>query len=82
MNNIKEAIAGYIGVIIFVILVILGLYIFSYLLIIGALIGLVLYTITFIRLKFFSHPENPTRKTDSPRSKNKTGRTIDHNPNE
>tara|TARA_B100002051_G_scaffold246447_1_gene254553 strand:- start:115 stop:345 length:231 start_codon:yes stop_codon:yes gene_type:complete len=76
MNNLKEAIAGYIGVALFIILVIIGLYIFSYILIIVALLGLVVYTITFIRLKFFAKSPPTTRSTDH------SGRTIDHDPSE
>lgn len=54
MNRIADKIMPILGFIIILGLFALGLIVFSYLLIIGAVAGLVLFAIAFIRRKFFS----------------------------
>lgn len=51
-----------------------GLILLTYLFVFGAIVGLVLFAILWIRDKFFRGKQVTTRKT-SPRQ----GRTIDHN---
>jgi len=81
MNKNKNPIASTIGAIIaaivFIGLFILGLIFFSYLLIIGAIIGLVLFGIGYVRARFFTkkHP-NPAARQGQQQVHQ--GRTIDH----
>ncbi len=75
-HPIASALGSIIGVVIFIGLFIVGLIFFSYLLIIGGIIGLVLFLIAYIRAKFFA------KKIRGQAKKQKQahhGRTIDHN---
>lgn len=58
-----------IGMIVFIALFIVGIFVFSYVLIIGTVIGLILFIIAFIKAKY---AKNKTT-TSSP-----LGRTIEH----
>ncbi len=57
---------------IFIVLLVVGFIIFSYLLIFGALVGLVLFVLNWLREKLF-----PQKELKLPEKKRK-GRTIDH----
>lgn len=50
-----------------------GLILLTYLLIFGALVGLVLFAISWLKNKFF-----PPKHLTKPQSTEKTGRTIEH----
>ena len=71
-NNfkIKNNIQGLFGLIIFIAVLIIGLVFFSYLIIIGAIIGLALFAAAYFRAKFFIKPKKKTRSSH--------GRTIEH----
>ncbi|MFW0072604.1 MAG: hypothetical protein AB8Z23_01375 [Coxiella-like endosymbiont] len=65
LRRLWEEIMPIIDVITFFILFIFGLCIFSYFLVVGAIIGLILFTITFIDLKIDKHKrpkESPTQQ--------------------
>ncbi|WP_423062447.1 hypothetical protein [Candidiatus Paracoxiella cheracis] len=70
IKHIWASITPIIGMIIFVMLFIFGLFVFSYLLIIGAIVGLGLFIYAFIRSKLSGRA-----KTQQHHSK---GRIIDH----
>ena len=72
INRLWSVVAPVFGMIAFVILLILGLFIFSYFLIVGAIIGLILFIVAFIRLKLAS------RKHPTPSAQQ--GRIIEHEP--
>lgn len=57
---------------IMLVLAVVGVILFSYLLIFGALVGIILFAITWIR-GLFSHKTKHLQTTQ-----HKTGRTIDH----
>ena len=57
---------------IFIVLFVVGLIILSYILIYGALVGLVLFMLSWLKEKFF-----PKKASNLPTKKRK-GRTIDH----
>ena len=61
-----------IGMILFVLIFIIGLFVFSYLLIISAIIGLILFVVAFIRSKISRKPTPP------PPSQSTQGRIIEH----
>ena len=67
MENFKQRFTPYLVMGIVIVMAIAGLFLLSYLLIWGALVALVLYTVAWVRVKFFQKP-TPTRK----------GRTIDY----
>lgn len=71
IRRIWAGIAPIIGMVVFIALFIFGLFVFSYLLIIGAIIGLGLFIYAFIRAKL-SRRKNATHPYSH-------GRTIDHN---
>ena len=75
-NKLFATLTSFIGMGIFIVLLILGLVFFSYLLIIGGIIGLILFVIAWVRAKFFMHKmkKHNHKKT----SKMQQGRTIDH----
>ncbi|MCB1827935.1 MAG: hypothetical protein KDH94_05860 [Coxiellaceae bacterium] len=52
--NLGNILASFVGMGIFIVLFIVGLIFFSYLLIIGGIVGLILFGIAYLRLKFFS----------------------------
>ncbi len=77
MNGIFEKIMPFFLFGIFIVLFIIGLFIFSYLLIVAAVIGLILFAIAYIRAKLFgpAKPHNEEHRHQQPKS---SGRTIDH----
>ncbi len=70
LQRLLASIAPLFGMVAFVVIFIVGLFVFSYLLIVVALIGLVLFIVAFIRSKI-------TRKKHSPHTKSQ-GRVIEH----
>lgn len=65
LRRLWEQIISVVDVVAFVILFIFGLFIFSYFLVVGAIIGLILFIITFIDLKIDEHKrpkESPTQQ--------------------
>lgn len=72
-NKLAAVIMPIIGMALFIILFVVGLVFFSYLLIIGTIIGLVLFTIAYIRAKFFA---KKMRKHAV--KQRRQGRTIEH----
>lgn len=69
-ESIFEKVMPYITVGIFIALAIVGIILLSYLLIWGAIIGLVIYAIAYVKERFF-----PSKK---PVKHEQKGRTIDH----
>gem|GEM_PF-4308978 len=68
MNNQmhqKNRLASFFGLIIFIALAIVSLFIFSYVLIFIAVLGLILFTINYVKIKFFgaSMGKRPINKT-------------------
>ena len=77
LRQLWESIVPIAGMIVFVILFIVGIFLFSYLLTIGAIIGLILFVIAFIQLQLKTIQWKRQKKKKSPHS----GRTIEHNDN-
>ena len=77
MNKLKAKVMPYIGMGLFLILFLLGLVVFSYILIIGAIVGLILFLIAYIRSKFTRH--HPHSQNDQSYKNKPQGRVIDHN---
>jgi hypothetical protein len=73
--NIGAAIASFIGLGIFIVLLIVSIFIFSYLFIMGAAIGLILFTIAAIRNWWWRRKHKVSIKHDARYS----GRVIDQN---
>jgi O-antigen ligase len=71
MRRLIDAIVPFIILGVIIVVLIAGFVLLSYLLIVGAVVGLILFAITWIREKFF-RPPSQTRKT---------GRTIEHDDN-
>lgn len=74
MNKLFDNIAPFLGLGILIVLFILGIFIFSYLLIIGAIVGLVLYIVALIRAKFGSSKSQQPPHSNLPEG---SGRVID-----
>jgi len=72
MNNIFSKIAPFIAIGIFLVLLVVGFVLFSYLLIFGAIIGLILFGISWVYNKFF------VRRRPQKVNQHRSGRTIDH----
>ncbi len=66
--------ASFIGMGIFLVLLVVGIIVFSYIILIGAAIGLVLFAIAYVRARFFNRAKQTTPKENSPES----GRVIEH----
>jgi len=82
MNNngfqrILAVIMPFVGMGIFVVLFIVGLIFFSYLLIIAAIIGLVLFAIGYVRVKLFQRKSRTAANDQTYQSSGK-GRVIEH----
>lgn len=73
MQSLFGRLMPFIFVGIMVVLAVVGVILFSYLLIFGALVGLVLFAITWLR-GLFSHKKTRQLQT----KQHKTGQTIDH----
>lgn len=77
LTRLWRGILPLLGMVIFITLFILGLFVFSYLLIIGAIIGLILFSIAFIRAKFSRRQAPPPSRPSQTQ-----GRTIEHDDSE
>lgn len=73
MQSLLARLIPFIFLGIMIVLLVLGLIVFSYLLIFGALVGLVLFMITWIKDRFFRK-----NRKKSAQLKHKSGHTIDH----
>ncbi len=71
LENFKKNILSFIGLGIFVVLFLASLFIFSYIIIIGAVIGLVLFAVAYVRARILQS----RAKQDY---ENKHGRVIDY----
>lgn len=75
MNQAPGSILSFIYAGVLIVLTVAGIVLFSWLLLIGAMVGLGLYLLFWIRLRFFSSPpEDLTRKP--------SGRIIEHDDND
>lgn len=70
LRRLWASIFPIVGIIIFVILFILGVFVFSYLLIAAAIFGLILFCVAYIRAKIAARRKSPPPPPQ--------GRTIDH----
>jgi hypothetical protein len=73
LKSIAEKIIPFLFLGIMLVVLAFGILLFSYVLILGALVGFVLYIIAIVRDKFFSSKH--VVKTDKPKN---SGRIIDH----
>ena len=72
LNPIAATLASFIGMGVFIVLLIVGLVFFSYLLIIGGVIGLILLGILYLRAKFFApKKKNSKNPKAAPSTKSK-----------
>lgn len=74
MNNLLSRLLPFLFVGVMLVVLVAGFILLSYLLIWGAIVGLILFLIAWIREKL-SPTKQVTTKTSSPK---KAGRTIDH----
>lgn len=74
MNRLLQQLLPFLFLGMIIVMLIAGIVLLSYLLIFGALVGVVLYVVALIRDKFFSSKDLTVRS----KRQNKTGRTIDH----
>ena len=70
MQSLFARIIPFIFLGIMIVLLVAGVIILSYLLIAGAIIGLILFAVAWVRDRFFNHKPNSTMP--------KKGRTLDH----
>jgi len=80
-HKLASVLGSIVGIAVFIGLFILGLIFFSYLLIIGGIIGLVLFLIGYIRAKFFIKRFQADIKKEQAKQQGPQlhkGRTIDH----
>ncbi len=75
MQKFLAKILPIIGMAVFIILLIIGLIVFSYIILIAALIGLVLFGIGYIKARLVGQKQPPTTNEQEKHS----GRVIDHN---
>jgi len=79
LNQLKNSLAPILGLVVFCALFIIGIFVFSYVLIFAALAGLVLFCIGFVRFKLF---QREVRKQEQFMQKNPQkptqGRVIDY----
>jgi hypothetical protein len=73
MNAFFERLLPFLFLGVIVVIFVAGLILFSYLLIVGAIVGFILFMLAWLRDKFF--PSKSLSKRDSPP---RQGRTIDH----
>lgn len=73
MNRFISQIIPFILFGILLVLFVVGIILFSYLLILGAVVGLVLFIIQWIRMKFF-----PSKHLSNYQHSKRSGRTFDH----
>ena len=74
LKRLWASILPIIGMLVFAVLFVLGLFISFYLLIIAAIVALVLFVIAFVRLKFMGRKARPQRPSH--------GRTIEQDEND
>lgn len=74
----QATVMSFIGIGIFIVLAIAGIFLLSTLLIWGALIGLVLFTIAYIKVKIKDRFFPPKKKTGPTKLDDHHGRTFDH----
>ncbi len=67
----------FIGMGIFIVLIIVGLIFLSYLIVIGALIGFVLFVLAYLKNRFFPN-KYPTTKSQQSEDQSHHGKTYDH----
>lgn len=73
MNSIISRIVPFIFLGVMIVLFVAGLVLLSYLLIFGAIVGLILFTIAWLKDKLSNN-----KKPQPPVTTRRTGRTIDH----
>jgi len=77
-NSILGKIMPFIGIGIFLVIVIIALVLLSYVLLIGGAIGLILFCITFLKQKFFPGKSQKTSMHSEKGRKQIRSRTFDH----
>lgn len=77
VNRFNSKLSSFIGMGIFLVLLVIGIIFFSYLLLVGAIIGLVLFAIAYIRAKFFLRKANFQTK-HAKKNQQASGRVIEH----
>lgn len=79
LNQLKNSLASILGIVVFCVLFIVGIFVFSYVLIFAALAGLALFCLGFVRVKLF---QRELRKQQQFQQKNQQkptqGRVIDY----
>ena len=75
LRQLWESVVPVVGMIVFVILFIVGIFLFSYFLITGAIIVLILFITAFIQLEIAKRKRQKKKKPPS------FGRTIEHDDN-
>lgn len=73
MNQLKRQLLSFVYLGIVLVLFVAGIVVFSWLLLIGAITGLILFLLAWIRQTFFLKSRNMMQKTPE-----KQGRIIDH----
>lgn len=73
MQSILARLIPFIFLGVMIVLLVAGMIIFSYLLIVGALVGLILFMIAWVRDRLFGK-----KKSTPSQLKDRPGRTIDH----
>lgn len=71
-HGIKQTLTSVIGMIVFIVLGVISFFVFSYLLVFAALVGLIIFLIVFIRAKWLQH-----KYKHSPSATHEQGRIID-----
>ncbi len=88
INKITAKLMPFIGMCIFIVLLIASIVFFSYIFIIGAIIGLILLVIGYIRSKLLhakilkARAKYHQQQQHPERTEHSKGRTIEHEPNE
>lgn len=74
----QNRLMSFLGLGIFIALLIVSIFIFSYIFIIGALVGLVLFVIDYIRNRFSHHGKRINGRNDGFTHPSHQGRTIEY----
>ena len=91
LNPLLARIMPFFVIALMVILFIVGIFIFSYVLIFAVIVGFILFVVGFIRTKFFNHRKTSSiheefivdvRRENNKASNEKSGRLIEHDENE
>lgn len=69
MNSFFTRLVPFIFIGIMLVVLAIGIILFSYLLILGAIVGLILFLVSVVKEKLFPKPSHPAKRS---------GRTIDH----